>query len=133
MKEQPIGWTVQFKINPGKAPAFRKVLEEAVPAMDKAEPWHSMFHWFFSPDEKTCHAHVWCAGQERAIAHITGIGPQKYLPRLLELASIERFDVFGTPNKKLAKILDAFPVSSRNPHVAGFDRLPATTATVHSA
>lgn len=122
MTEKPIGWTVGFKIPPGKAEAFRKIVGEAVAAMERAEPWHPVFQWFLSDDEGVATVHVWCGGQARAIEHATGIGPQQYLPRLLELATIERFDVFGTPNAELAKILEGFPVTSRNKHVAGWTR-----------
>jgi len=121
-QESPIGWTVQFKAKPGQANAFRKILAEAVPAIDKAEPWHPVFQWFASEDGQTFHAHVWCGGQAKAVEHITGIGPQKYLPRLLEISTIERFEVFGTPDEKLAEILKAFPVTGRNQHVAGWTR-----------
>jgi quinol monooxygenase YgiN len=121
-KETPIGWTVQFKINPGKVDAFRKIVKELVVAVEEADPGTLMYQWFLSQDEQTCHVHVWCASQEAIIAHATGIGPQKYLPQLLELATLERFDVFGKPNEQFAKILEAFPVTSRNPHFAGFTR-----------
>jgi quinol monooxygenase YgiN len=122
MVAEPIGWTVQFKIAPGKVKPFRKIVEELVAALEKAEPGTLMSQWFLSEDETTCRVHVWCAGQDATIAHATGIGPRTYLPKLLELAAIERFDVFGTPNAQLASILQAFPVTSRNRHVGGFSR-----------
>lgn len=122
MTEKPIGWSVEFKINPGKTDAFRKIVEEAGAAMEKTEPGTLMFQWFVSQDRGRALVHVWMAGQDEACTHATGIGPQKHLPRLLEISTIQRFDVFGTPNAKLAKILEAFPVTSRNAHVAGFTR-----------
>lgn len=124
MTTTPIGWTVQFKINPGTVDAFRKIVQEAAAAMEQTEPGTLMFQWFLSQDKGRALAHVWCADQDTAITHATGVGPQKHLPRLLEIATIERFDVFGTPNDKLAKILEAFPVTSRNPPLAGFTRPP---------
>lgn len=122
MTEKPIGWTVQFKISPGKVDSFRKIVEEAGAAMEETEPGTLMFQWFLSQDSGRALVHVWMAGQDEACTHATGIGPSKYLPRLLELSTLERFDVFGTPNEQLAKILEAFPVTSRNPHLAGFAR-----------
>jgi hypothetical protein len=122
MIETPIGWTVEFKINPGKTEAFGKIAEEAAAAMEKTEPGTLAFRWFLSADHSRAIVHVWMTGQEAAITHATGVGPQKHLPRLLEIATIERFDVFGTPNDKLAKILENFPVSSRNGPFAGFWR-----------
>lgn len=128
MMTQPIGWTVQFKIKPGKTDAFGKTVKELVEVLHAQESGTVMSQWFLSENGSTCHVHVWCAGQEELIAHAQGIGPQKYLPRLLEVATIERFDVFGTPNPQLAKILKAFPVTSRNALLAGFGRLPPRAA-----
>lgn len=124
--QQAIGWTVQFKISPGKGDAFRKTVKDLVDALHVREPGTVMSQWFLSENQSTCHVHVWCAGQKELIAHAQGIGPQKYLPRLLELATIERFDVFGTPNAELSKILQAYPVTSRNTMIAGFGRLTAS-------
>lgn len=121
-KAEPIGWTVEFAIHPGKDDQFRAIVEELVDRLEAEEPGTLMSQWFFAEDGRRCRVHVWCAGQAATIAHATGIGPAKYLPRLLELSSVERFDVLGTPNAELARILEAFPVTSRNPHVAGFGR-----------
>lgn len=122
MRQTPIGWTGHFNINPGKADAVRGIVKELVPAVEKAEPGTVAAEWFVSDDDRRLHFHVWCADQAALIAHATGVGPSQFLPRLMEHSKLERFDVFGTPNEQLAKILEAFPVTSRNKHVAGFTR-----------
>ena len=122
MTETPIGWYVTFRLKPGQAGAFRKIADGVSKAVEKAEPGTRFYQWFLSEDEKTGHCSMWFDGKTSALKHITGVAPSQHLPKLMEVSEIERFDVFGTPSAEIAKILAAFPVTSRNAHVVGFAR-----------
>lgn len=122
MAETPIGWYVTFRLKASEAGAFRRIADGVSAAVEKTEPGTLFYQWFLSDDEKTGHCSMWFDSKASALKHITGVAPSQHLPKLLEVGEIARFDVFGTPSPELAKILDAFPVTSRNAHVVGFAR-----------
>ena len=122
MTETPMGWYVTFRLKPGQADAFRRIADGVSTAVEKTEPGTLFYQWFLSEDEKTGHCSMWFDGQASALKHVTGVAPNQHLPKLLEVSQIERFDVFGKASPDLANILAAFPVTSRNAHVVGFDR-----------
>lgn len=122
MPETPIGWYVTFRLKVGQADAFRRIADGVSTAVEKAEPGTRFYQWFLSEDQKTGHCSMWFDSQASALKHVTGVAPSQHLPKLLEVSEIARFDVFGTPSPELAKILAAFPVTSRNAHTVGFAR-----------
>lgn len=122
MPETPIGWYVTFRLKAGQADAFRRIADGVSTAVEKTEPGTRFYHWFLSEDGATGHCSMWFDSQASALKHLTGVAPNHHLPKLLEVGEIARFDVFGTPSPEVAKILAAFPVTSRNVHVVGFAR-----------
>lgn len=122
MPQPPIGLRLTMDIHEGQEAALEKTIAELIEQVEATEPGTKSYEFFLSSDHKHLTAFDWYEDEEAAIAHLTGEPVGTYLPKLLELADVERLEVYGNPGEALSKVLENFPVSEVNEHIGGFER-----------
>jgi hypothetical protein len=58
---------------------------------------------------------------ESVLAHITGVASKTILPKIFNIAKINRVDVYGNPSEQLQKVLRSFDSQTCN-LFTGFSR-----------
>jgi hypothetical protein len=75
------------------------------------------YQFYLNREETKCIVHE----TEAALAHNNGIASRTILPKVLSLAKLSRFDVYGDPSEKLEKLLGSFGAQTFS-LFAGFSR-----------
>ena len=104
MANPTVRFTVELTIN---ADTFDKA-ESIVRAMIAAtlkEPGALAYDWFLSADRKRCRLLESYADANAVLAHMKGPAVQELVPKLLEVSSLTRFEVYGDPGPEAAKTL----------------------------
>ena len=103
--KQTVIFNVQLIIQDGKLAPFEDLAKVLVAATQK-EPGTLGYEWHLSADRKRCRVIETYANPDAMMTHLSGPAVREFVPKLLETASIERFEVYGDPgpegNKKLA-------------------------------
>jgi hypothetical protein len=86
------------------------------------EPNTLDYEFYLNNDETKCVVRETYANSEAALAHATSIASQTILPKVLGVASIDKFDVYGNPSEELQKALTSLNAQTYN-LVTGFSRL----------
>jgi hypothetical protein len=85
------------------------------------EPDTITYEFYLNKDETKCIVHKMYTSSEAALAHNNGSASQTILPKIFDVAKINRFDVYGNPNEELQKLLANFGAQTYN-LFAGFSR-----------
>jgi quinol monooxygenase YgiN len=114
VSKQTVRFNVDLTINPGKLDAFQAVAQTMIADTQK-EPGALGYDWCLTGDRKRCRIVETYADQNAALAHLTSSVVQELVPKLLETATLNRFEVYGDPGPKAAEILagvgvEIFPV-----------------------
>jgi len=107
MTKNAVYFDVHLKINDGQLDAFRKIAEAMIGATKK-EPGALAYEWHFNDDQTQCRLQEIYADAAAVEAHMAGPAVHEFVPKLLQVASVTGFDVYGNPGAKAAPALTAF-------------------------
>lgn len=95
---------VAMTLHDGKLAAFEAVAREMTSGTRK-EPGAIAYDWHFSADRKRCRLVETYANVESLLAHFKGPVVQQLVPRMMELAKVDRFEVYGDPGPEATKMI----------------------------
>jgi quinol monooxygenase YgiN len=120
MSQQTVRFNVDLTINNGKLDAFQSIAQSMI-AGTQNEPGALGYDWCFSADRKRCRIIETYADQNATLAHLTSPVVRELVPKLLQTATLNRFEVYGDPGPKSAEILTGVGAEIF-PHWRGLDR-----------
>ena len=95
-------------------------------AVEANEPDTVEYKFYLNSDKTKCIVHETYRNSEAAIAHNNGVASQEILPRIFDISTISRFDVYGNPSKELQKVLTSVDVQTYCNLFVGFKRRDIT-------
>src|ERR1700691_4133328 len=109
-----VRFTVDLTINAGKFDTFESIAQAMISGTQK-EPGALGYDWCLSGDRKRCRIVETYADQNATLGHLTSPVVKELVPKLLETATLNRFEVYGDPGPKATEILagvgaEIFPV-----------------------
>ncbi|HEY6449294.1 MAG TPA: antibiotic biosynthesis monooxygenase [Candidatus Cybelea sp.] len=104
---KPIFLTVSFRIMDGRRSAFESTAREMV-AKTKQEPGALAYEFYVAKDSAECRLLEGYADSDTAASHLTGPVVTDLVPKLLESATLEGFEVYGDASPKLVEIIANF-------------------------
>jgi quinol monooxygenase YgiN len=104
MSKPTVRFNVDLTIQEGKLDAFQAVAQTMIAGTQK-EPGAVGYDWCLSSDRKRCRIVETYADQNAVLAHLTSPVVQELVPKLLQTATLNRFEVYGDPGPKAAEIL----------------------------
>jgi quinol monooxygenase YgiN len=107
MASKIVRFTVSLSIADGKLEAFEKIAE-AMLAATRKETGAIGYDWCLSGDHRQCRLLETYANAEAVVAHLTGPVVQEYVPKVLAVATLNSFEVYGDPGPKAAAMLAGF-------------------------
>ncbi|MGH9498562.1 MAG: putative quinol monooxygenase [Terriglobales bacterium] len=99
-----VRFNVDLTIHEGKLDVFRAIAQTMIVETQK-EPGALGYEWHLSRDQKRCRLLETYTDADAVLAHMTGPVVQGLVPKLLETASLERFEVYGDPGPKATETL----------------------------
>src|SRR5271165_5604296 len=107
MTSKIVRFTVSLSIADGKLEAFEKIAEVML-AATRSEPGALGYDWYVSGDRRHCRLLETYADADAVVAHLTGPVVQESVPKLLTVAALDRFEVYGDPGPKASAMLAGF-------------------------
>ena len=107
MEAETVHFIVSLSIHEGKLAAFEDTAKTMVAGARK-EPGALGYEWYLSSDRKSCRLLETYANADAALAHCTGPVVRDLVPKLLELASVSGFEVYGDPGPEVTAMLAGF-------------------------
>ncbi len=104
MSKEMVQFNVDLTINEGKLDAFRGIAE-AMTAGTQKESGALGYEWYLSSDRKRCRLVENYKNADAVLAHMTSAVVGELVPKLLEVSSLNRFEVYGDPGPKAAESL----------------------------
>ena len=107
MDSRCIYFVLDLAINDGKFEEFERIVK----AMNEAtagEAGALAYDWFLSKDGKRCRLVEVYADAAAVQAHLSGAAVQQWVPKLLGVSSLSRFEVYGAPEAGAAAALEGF-------------------------
>jgi len=99
-----VRFAVNLTVNEGKLEAFKRVAQELI-AGTRTEAGSLGYDWYLSSDQKHCRVLETYADENAVLTHLKGPVVQRLVPKLLEVASVNGFEVYGNPGAKAAEML----------------------------
>jgi quinol monooxygenase YgiN len=121
MKNNRIHIGAQFIVKEGKIDEFKKLIKDMGRMVEANEPDTIGYEFYLNSDETKCIVHETYVNSEAALAHASSIASQTILPKIFNVASVSRFDVYGSPSKELQKMLTSINPQTYN-LFTGFSR-----------
>src|SRR5450755_4943107 len=107
MSSKIVRFTVSLNIADGKLEAFEKIAE-AMLAATRRETGALGYDWYLSSDHRTCRLLETYANADAVVTHLTGPVVQESVPKLLAVAALNSFEVYGDPGPKASAMLAGF-------------------------
>lgn len=107
MTKHAVYFDVHLRINEGKFNEFKSIAQAMIAATQK-EPGALAYEWYLSGDQTQCRLQETYADEAAVQAHMAGIAVQEFVPKLLQVATVTGFDVYGNPGTEAAKVLMGF-------------------------
>ena len=104
MTKQEVRFTVDLTINADKFDAFERIAQIMIAGTQK-EPGALGYDWCMSGDRRQCRLIETYVDADAVLVHLTGPVVQELVPKLLEVSSINGFEVYGDPGSKAAEML----------------------------
>lgn len=104
MSKQMVQFNVDLTINEGKFDAFQAIAE-AMTAATQKESGALAYEWYLSADRKRCRLIENYKDADAVQAHMTSAVVRELVPKMLEVSSLNRFEVYGDPGPKAAERL----------------------------
>ena len=107
MTKHTVRLIVDLAINEGKLDTF-EALTQAMIAGSQKEPGTLGYHWYLSADRKRCRLVETYADADAELAHLGGPVVQELVPKVLGVANVSGFEVYGDPGPKATEMLMGF-------------------------
>jgi quinol monooxygenase YgiN len=104
VSKNSVQFNVDLTIHEGKLEAFEGVARAMIAGTQK-EAGALGYEWYFSADRKRCRLIENYKDADAVLAHLTSPVVRELVPKLLEVATLDRFEVYGDPGAKAAEIL----------------------------
>jgi quinol monooxygenase YgiN len=98
---------VELTIHDGRLDVFKSIAKQMT-AGSQVEAGTLGYEWYLSSDGKRCRLVESYATADDVLAHFTGPVVQQLVPKLIEQARLDRFEVYGDPGPKAAAMLVGF-------------------------
>ena len=98
---------VALTVNEGKLAAFEE-LAKTMTAVTRKEPGTLAYDWHMSADRKRCRLVETYTSADALLAHLKGPAVQQYVPQMVQISKVDRFEVYGDPGAEAGKMLAAF-------------------------
>jgi quinol monooxygenase YgiN len=121
MDQNQVLFRVEFTIEEGKREDFKKLIKEMARAVQETEQDTITYQFYLNKDNTKCVVHETYANSDAAFTHMNGDASKTILPKIFEIAKINRFDAYGIPSEELQKTLTSFGSEIYN-LFAGFSR-----------
>lgn len=108
MKDTLINFRAEFIIKDGKIKEYKRLIRNMSKVVEANEPDTVGYHFYFDRAETKCIVHEMYANSKAVFAHNNGLASQTILPKIFSVSRINKFEVYGNPNKKLQKVLTSF-------------------------
>jgi quinol monooxygenase YgiN len=113
-------WVFEITLKPGAVDAFSALAKEMVDANAAGEPDTLSYEVFLTGDGTRVHFCERFVDSAAVMAHVARFG-QNFAARVLELATITRFEIYGEPSAEVRATLADFNPTYLT-QVAGFRR-----------
>ena len=107
MNKHAVRFVVDLTIHAGKLAEFEKVANAMI-TLSQKEPGTLGYDWCLSGDRTRCRIVEHFADANATVAHSSGATVQEWVPRLMGVANLNRFEVYGDPGPKAAEMLAGF-------------------------
>jgi quinol monooxygenase YgiN len=107
MSKQTVYLIVDLNINAGKLDAF-KGLAQTMTDVSQKESGTLGYEWYFSADSKRCRLVETYVDAGAVLAHFMGPAVQELVPKLVEVASVSSFEIYGDPGPKVTEMVAGF-------------------------
>lgn len=104
MKDETVRFTVALAITEGKLEAFEAVVQAMV-AGSQQEAGTLVYEFCLSSDRKRCRLIEKYVDAAAVLTHLTGPVVQDLVPKILAVATMSGFEVYGDPGPKAAEML----------------------------
>src|SRR5918994_6587612 len=111
----------EFNIEKGKKEEFKKLIQNMSRMVKNNEPDTINYQFYLNRTETKCMVHETYTNSESVLAHITGVASKTILPKIFNIAKLNRLDVYGNPSEELQKVLTNFDSQTFN-LFTGFNR-----------
>ena len=118
--DNEVSWVFEITLNPGAFDDFKSLAKEQVDANYSSEPGTLNFQLFITGDDTRVHYCERFVDSAAAMFHVARFG-ETFAARLLELATVTRFEIYGNPSDELKDALVDLSPTYLSP-VAGFTR-----------
>ena len=109
MDPNHIHFRVEFTIEEGKIEDFKWLIQEMARTVQETEPDTITYQFYLNNKDNTkCIVYETYVNSDAAFTHLNGIASKTILPKIFEVAKINRFDAYGNPSEELQKVLASF-------------------------
>jgi quinol monooxygenase YgiN len=108
MDQNQLHFRAEFTIEEGKREDFKELIQEMTRAVQENEPDTITYQFYLNKDNTKCIVHETYTNSDAAFTHMNGVASKTILPKVFEIAKINRFDAYGTPSEELQKVLTSF-------------------------
>jgi quinol monooxygenase YgiN len=108
MNNNQIHFRAEFTIEKGKIEEYKKLIQDMSRMVENNEPDTINYHFYLNRSETKCMVHETYSNSEVVLAHITGVASKTILPKIFNIAKLNRLDVYGNPSEELQKVLTSF-------------------------
>ena len=105
--KQTVRLNVALTISDGELAAFEDIARTMI-AGTRKEPGALAYDWHLSADRKHCRLVETYLNAEALVAHFKGPVVQQLVPQLVEVSSVDRFEVYGDPGPEGTRMLASF-------------------------
>lgn len=105
---EKVYFRAEFIISKEKLQEYKKLVQELCKSVEANEPHTLEYQVYFDEDETRCVVHETYADSEAALFHNYAIASKTILPKIFEIAQINKFEVYGNPSEKLQRVLSTF-------------------------
>ena len=113
-KNNQIHVRAEFTIEKGKIEEFKKLIQDMSRMVENNESDTINYQFYLNRCETKCMVHETYTNSESVLAHITGVASKTILPKIFNIATINRLDVYGNPSEQLQKVLRSFDSQTFN-------------------
>ena len=121
MNTNQIDVRAEFNIEKGKIEEFKKLIQDMSRMVENNEPDTINYQFYLNGSETKCMVHETYKNSESTLAHIVGVASKTILPKIFNIAKLNRLDVYGKPSEELQKVLTSFDSQTFN-LFTGFNR-----------
>lgn len=109
MDPNHLHFRAEFTIDERKTEDFKKLIQEMARTVQETEPDTITYQFYLNNKDNTkCIVHETYANSDAAFTHLNGVASRTILPKIFEVAKINRFDAYGNPSEELQKVLASF-------------------------